>query len=177
MDHLNSTTVAGKSKTLLLVRHAKSSWEMGVASDFERTLNDRGKKDAPEMAQRIHNRLNNIDAFVSSPATRAKKTAEAFAEAYNQHPSGIHLIPDLYHANTPHFFKVINTLKDEWNTVAIFSHNPGITELVNMLIPEVKMANMPTCAVFAVKIAAESWKDFVSADKELLFFDFPKSTD
>ena len=62
------------SKTLLIVRHAKSSWEIGTLNDFERPLNDRGKKDAPMMARRLMDRNISVDAFVTSPAKRAKKT-------------------------------------------------------------------------------------------------------
>ena len=65
-------------KTLLLVRHAKSSWDNFQLADFERPLNDRGKKDAPVMAKKIKERKIKIDRFVSSPAKRAKKTATIF---------------------------------------------------------------------------------------------------
>ena len=61
------------SKILLLVRHAKSSWDDASLSDFERPLNERGKKDAPEMAKKLNNKKIKIDAFVSSPAKRAGK--------------------------------------------------------------------------------------------------------
>ena len=72
------------NKILLVVRHAKSSWDIGTLNDFERPLNDRGKKDAPAMAQRLADRKILIDAFVSSPAKRAKKTAELFCETLNK---------------------------------------------------------------------------------------------
>ena len=65
-------------KTLFLIRHAKSSWDSTVTLDFERPLNERGKKDAPEMAERLFNKKISIDAGVSRPAKRAKKTAEIF---------------------------------------------------------------------------------------------------
>ena len=59
--------------------------------------------------------------------------------------------------------------------VALFSHNPGITEFVNTLTAETKVDNMPTCSVFAVKADINSWQEFVDAKKELWFFDFPKN--
>ena len=73
-----SSSTADGSKTLLIIRHAKSSWDIGTLTDFERPLNERGKRDAPEMAARLKKRNIKIDAFVSSPAKRAKKTAELF---------------------------------------------------------------------------------------------------
>ncbi|MFT3682273.1 MAG: histidine phosphatase family protein [Ferruginibacter sp.] len=168
----NGTTQPGK--TLLVVRHAKSSWDVGTLNDFERPLNDRGKKDAPVMAQRLTGKKIIIDAFVSSPAKRAKKTAELFCETLGRKTEEIIFITKLYHAPADIFFEVVDELDDAHNTVAVFSHNPGITEFVNLLVPEVRLDNMPTCAVFAVKAPVNKWSDFKKAKKELLFFDYPK---
>src|SRR4051794_9695084 len=71
-------------KTLILVRHAKSSWDQPGVSDIDRPLNERGKSDAPQMAKRLKERNIKIDLFISSPAKRAKKTAKYFAEEYDQ---------------------------------------------------------------------------------------------
>ena len=71
-------------KTLILVRHAKSDWGNPGLDDFDRPLNERGKKDAPVMAQRLRDKKVKIDAFIASPAKRAAKTAKFFAEAYNK---------------------------------------------------------------------------------------------
>ena len=76
----NNTTSDGEVKTLLIIRHAKSSWDIGTLNDFDRSLNDRGKRDAPMMAKRLIDKTIMIDAFVSSPAKRAKKTAEWFRQ-------------------------------------------------------------------------------------------------
>ena len=67
----NNSIDKNESKILLIIRHAKSSWEVGTLSDFDRPLNDRGKKDAPMMAKRLLDKKIKIDAFVSSPAKRA----------------------------------------------------------------------------------------------------------
>ena len=66
-------------KTLLLIRHAKSSWDEPGISDFDRPLNERGKKDAPIMAKRVKEKAIELDHLISSPAKRAKKTAKYFA--------------------------------------------------------------------------------------------------
>ena len=86
-------------KTVIMVRHAKSSWEEQGVSDFDRPLNNRGKRDAPEMAQRLKKRNIPIDHFISSPAKRAKKTSELFAEeflALSELPVGIGKRPVYY---------------------------------------------------------------------------------
>ena len=84
-------------KILLLVRHAKSSWDTPGINDFDRPLNERGKKDAPEMAKRIAEKIT-IDHFVSSPAKRARRTAKYFAEAFDQKKEDIKLVDELYAA-------------------------------------------------------------------------------
>lgn len=162
-------------KTLLLVRHAKSSWDLATLNDFDRSLNERGKKDAPVMAQRLLDRKIDINTFVSSPAKRAKKTAELFCSIYKKDKEQIVFIPALYHASLNTFFEVITQLNDDYNCVAVFSHNPVITEFVNQLVENVTIENMPTCGVFAVKTSITKWKEFSTSKKELLFFDYPKA--
>ena len=162
-------------KTLLLVRHAKSSWDLATLNDFDRSLNERGKKDAPVMAQRLLDRKIDINIFVSSPAKRAKKTAELFCSIYKKDKEQIVFIPALYHASLNTFFEVITQLNDDYNCVAIFSHNPVINEFVNQLVENVTIENMPTCGVFAVKTSITKWKEFSTSKKEFLFFDYPKA--
>lgn len=160
-------------KNLLIIRHAKSSWDLLTQHDFDRPLNDRGKRDAPIMAKRLLKRDVKIDAFVSSPANRALTTATYFAEAYEKKLKHITQIEILYHAEVSVFYKVVEELDDDKKTVAIFSHNPGITEFVNTLT-NTRIDNMPTCGIFAVKADIKTWKDFSSAEKEFWFFDYPK---
>jgi phosphohistidine phosphatase len=161
-------------KTVLLVRHAKSSWENISLSDFERPLNDRGKKNAPEMAERLLKKGIAIDAFLSSPAKRAKKTAEIFAKAYKHDKEKVIQLPALYEAQQQDFLKAIEEAPRDADSIALFSHNPGITDFANSLT-EVRIDNMPTCSVFAVKVQADDWHAFREAIKEFYFFDFPKN--
>jgi phosphohistidine phosphatase len=163
-------------KTVLLIRHAKSSWGDLSLPDFERPLNERGKTDAPKMAKRIFNREIKIDTFISSPAKRAKKTAEIFAERYGVKKADILFIQELYHAADAAFFDAISKAPGKSTSVAIFSHNPGITDFVNRLT-ETRIDNMPTCSIFAVKADIKNWSEFERAEKEFYFFDFPKSPD
>ncbi|MBX9733153.1 MAG: histidine phosphatase family protein [Chitinophagaceae bacterium] len=160
-------------KQLIIVRHAKSSWANIGMSDFERPLNERGNRDAPEMANRLIKRNVPIDTFISSTANRAFSTATYFAKAYGQKHSDIIGISELYHASPATFFEVIKQLNDESNTVALFSHNPGITDFVNQLT-DTSIDNMPTCGVFAVKIDTNDWAEFMHAKKTFWFFDYPK---
>ncbi|RYG54785.1 MAG: histidine phosphatase family protein [Chitinophagaceae bacterium] len=161
-------------KTLYLVRHAKSSWENTAVADFDRKLNERGQKDAPEMGQRLLKRVHNIDAFVSSPAKRAKKTCKLFCKEFGVKEEDIIYVDSLYLASPQTFAQVISWFDDSLKSVAIFSHNPGITDFANTLNPEVIIDNMPTCSIFAVQADVKHWKDFEAAEKKFLFFDYPK---
>jgi phosphohistidine phosphatase len=161
-------------KTLILIRHAKSSWANIGETDFERPLNERGKKDAPEMAKKLFESNIKIDAFVSSPAKRAKKTCKAFMEVYGREKENIILVDELYIAQVAAFYKVVSNLNKEHNDVALFSHNPGISAFANSLCKGVDIDDMPTCAVFAVQISIEDWKDFETAEKRFSFFKYPK---
>lgn len=161
-------------KTLLVIRHAKSSWDIGTLNDFERPLNDRGKKDAPLMAKRMIDKKIQVEAFVSSPAKRAKKTAELFCESYNKSLDAILYVTMLYHATADDLYEVVEHLDDSLNTVAVFSHNPGITAFVNTLTDAIKIDNMPTCGIYAIQVQTKKWSDIKKAKKGFLFFDYPK---
>ncbi len=161
-------------KKLLIVRHAKSSWAEPAQPDIERPLNERGKTDAPEMAKRVKEKELKVDHLLSSPARRAHKTARLFAEELDLKKDDIQLSPELYEAAPEAFYKVVSTLSDNHHSVALFSHNPGITGFVNTLT-NVHVDDMPTCAVFAVSVDTDTWADFKTAEKKFLFFDYPKN--
>ncbi len=161
-------------KKILLVRHAKSSWADATQNDFDRPLNERGKADAPVMAQRLLSRKIVVDLFVSSPAKRAKKTCELFATAFRKNQEEIILKSELYLAPPEVFAQVISGLNDGIETVAIFAHNPGITAFANTLT-STTVDDMPTCSIYALQADTDKWKNFLRAKKSFLFFDYPKA--
>jgi len=160
-------------KTLLLVRHAKSSWNIAGESDFDRSLNGRGKTDAPEMASRLIKRNVQIDLFVASPAKRARKTAEIFIREYHRDGKEILFVQELYEAELQTFYDLISGLKNDYHSVAIFGHNPIITDFANDLTDR-QVDSIPTCGIFALSIPIEKWKGFAGSEKNFLFFDYPK---
>ena len=162
-------------KTIILIRHAKSSWAIMGQPDEERTLNERGKKDAPEMAKRLKEKNGSIDLFISSPANRAKKTAGIFAKAYKRDKDEIIFRDELYGASENVFNDVIATADNKFKSIAIFSHNPGITDFACQLT-DTRIDNIPTCGIFAIKADCEKWKNFKEAEKEFWFFDYPKNS-
>ena len=161
-------------KTLILVRHAKSSWDKVGMDDIERPLNERGKEDAPVMAKRLKDKKIDIDIFISSPAKRAHKTCKYFAKEYGLDKKEIVLMDKLYGASVTAFLEVISKIDDKHKSAIIFSHNPGISEFTNTLTT-VHVDNMPTCSIFAVQADINHWAEFSKSEKKFLFFDYPKN--
>jgi phosphohistidine phosphatase len=161
-------------KQLLLIRHAKSDWNDPSVDDIDRSLNERGKRDAPAMAHRLLDKEIAIDAFISSPARRARKTACIFASAYKRDKDDIIYRSELYGAAEDVFYDVILTADNKFKSLAIFSHNPGITDFANLLTDQ-RIDNIPTCGIFAIKADTDKWKNFKEAGKEFWFFDYPKN--
>jgi phosphohistidine phosphatase len=161
-------------KQLILIRHAKSDWANAGLDDFDRPLNDRGKRDAPLMVQRLIDKKVKIDAFIASPAKRAAKTAKIFVDGYGRDKDDLLFKEELYLAAPATFFSVIEKIDDAYNSVAIFSHNNGLTDFANLLT-DARIDNIPTCGIFAVTIDSDSWSDFRTAKKEFWFFDYPKA--
>lgn len=162
-------------KRLFLVRHAKSSWSQTDLRDFDRPLNDRGERDGPMMGERLRKTKASIDALISSPALRAKSTAILFAKELGIKEKKIIYLDELYHAGIENFFSVVENCDNDFKQIALFSHNPGITDFANILSTEARIDNIPTCGIFAVQADIKKWKDFKHSIKEFLFFDYPKN--
>ena len=155
-------------KTLILVRHAKSDWPENT-DDFDRPLAESGLQDAVKMSNFLKNQNITIDKMVSSPALRALNTCEIF---HNIYPVDMETNRKLYNANENNFESVIYDLTDEVNSVAMFSHNNGISNFANMMSGDIFA--VPTCGVAGFQVDCESWADFEGAKKKLLFFYEPK---
>ena len=155
-------------KTLILVRHAKSDWPENT-DDFDRPLAESGLQDAVKMSNFLKNQNITIDKMVSSPALRALNTCEIF---HNIYPVDMETNRKLYNANENNFESVIYDLTDEVNSVAMFSHNNGISNFANMMSGDIFA--FPTCGVAGFHVDCESWADFEGAKKKLLFFYEPK---
>lgn len=163
-------------KTLYIIRHAKSSWDASNVDDFERPLNDRGKRDAPRMAKRLKEKGIRPDLMVSSPAKRAFATSKKIAKVLKYPKENIKTDRSLYHADEENMLAVIQGLKDKHNIVMIFGHNPGLTDFVNTVMSGgVDIDNVPTCGVVAFQFDTDAWKDVSWGKGKMLFFDYPKS--
>ena len=160
-------------KTLILIRHAKSSWENRNISDFERSLNDRGKRDAPFMAGILKEKKINIDLILSSPAVRAFKTAKIFARELEIEEKEIIINENIYEAGRKDLLKVLMETNDSINNLMLFGHNPGLTYLSNYLC-DYETDNIPTCGIVCMQLDFGSWKYLGSKSCNFLFFEYPK---
>ncbi len=163
------------AKQLLLIRHAKSDWGNADLRDFDRPLNKRGKANAPEMAERLAKHKIFPDLIVSSPANRAITTAGYFAEVWKIKSNAIQKEPSIYEASIKTLVALINQFDNKFDRIALFGHNPGLTDLVNYF--DSYLDNMPTCSVVMLEFPFDDWR-MVSADTaKVLLFDYPKSGD
>jgi len=160
-------------KTLYIARHAKSSWEDPDLEDFQRPLNGRGEKDAPQMGKRLHKLDVSPRLISSSPANRALATARHIAEALHYPSREIQEEQKLYHAGEETILDIVRSFDDKFDAAMIVGHNPGLTEFVNDLLNE-EIGNIPTAGVVGGKLAVHSWKDVNWGCGKMIFFEYPK---
>ena len=145
---------------ILLIRHAKTEYPAPGMDDFDRTLTQSGKEEAARVSAKILARGVQLDLILSSPAKRAKMTAEIFAATLKPE-QGIIFLPELYHPHPSVFDEVIAKLDRSIKSVAIVSHNNGITDFANSL-GLVRIDAMPTSSVLGFEMFP---------DKKFLFFE------
>jgi phosphohistidine phosphatase len=147
-------------KTLLLLRHAKSSWKEPGLDDHDRPLNKRGKHDAPEMGKLVRKLDLAPDLILCSTARRAYDTARAVADACG-YASEIETQRDLYLSDTTCYLDILHHLPDEVGSVMVVGHNPDMEELLALLTDNAEA--MPTAALAQVELPISSWQELTEA--------------
>jgi len=148
-------------KTLLILRHAKSSRKKPVA-DCDRPLNKRGKADAPRMGRFLREAGLQPDLIISSTAERARKTAEKVAQ-HSGYPGTIELSPDLYLAGPEGYRRVLRGVPDAFERVLVVGHNPGLEMLLEASTGSSE--TLPTAALAHVRLQIEAWREFKGSAK------------
>ena len=159
-------------RTLILVRHGKSSWEDKALPDESRPLAARGLRDAPLMGSRLAHDKVRPDLILSSPACRALSTANIIAEALGYRPGEIVTDERLYGADVRTLLEVMGGLGDEFRCVMLFGHDPEFTDLAHGFCG--KITRMPTCAVARFTFDAPSWSVAASQKPVTAVLDYPK---
>jgi phosphohistidine phosphatase len=144
-------------KTLLIMRHAKSSWDNVYLADHERPLNGRGKNDAKRMGLLLRQEALLPDLIISSSAKRALSTAERVVLA-SEYPDEVIVTRQFYHADPEDYRLVLQKLDDAIGTVLIVGHNPGMAELLSDLCGVDDQ--FTTANIAHVELLLDSWKEF-----------------
>jgi phosphohistidine phosphatase len=152
-------------KTLLILRHAKSSWKNLDQDDHDRPLNKRGKRDAPRMGAVLKDEGLVPDRIICSTAKRARKTAEAVAEACG-FAGTIEREREFYHAPPGAYLAHLRTLPKSVETALVVGHNPGMESLLQRLTRETDA--FPTAALAQVELKIKSWADLDADGKAKL---------
>lgn len=160
-------------KKLLIVRHAKSDWGSLELKDFDRPLNSRGKKDAPEMGKRLLGKGLLPDYIVSSTALRAITTCKIITKELGLEDK-INLESKIYEASVPTLLNIINQFNNEDDFAALFGHNNGITDLA-IYLTNTDIYDIPTCGMVLIEFPFDDWSLISKNTGEVIFFDYPKN--
>lgn len=146
-------------KNLLIIRHAKSSWDDPTLADFDRPLNNRGRRDAPHMGQHLHLHAPAPDLILSSPAVRASQTALHLAEQTGYAPQDIRYEALIYDSHTDEdsrrLLHLLHRQPDHLRTVWIVGHNPAFSHLASQISRQ--MIELPTAGVAWIRADIHRW--------------------
>ena len=142
-------------KTLLILRHAKSSWNYPELSDYDRPLNARGKRDAPRMGKHLREQGLIPDRILSSSAKRARKTASRVAKACG-YPGKVKKLDVFYDTVVGVYFETLQTLPDKYERVMVVGHNPTMEQLVGYVTGQAR--RMPTAALAHIELPIQHWE-------------------
>lgn len=160
-------------RRLTLLRHAKSSWAEPNVADRDRPLNERGERDAPMMGRRLRARGARPTLMLTSPALRARRTAQIIAREINYPQEFLQREAGLYLASPDEIIAVIARQDDAFRDLVVCGHNPGLTELANRLTGA-GIDNVPTCGMVVVELELDRWAELPGSRGRLALFDYPR---
>jgi phosphohistidine phosphatase len=163
---LDSNTKQKFMKVLMILRHAKSSWDDPDLSDFERPLNKRGIAVAPSPGEEMKKLGIMPNIILSSPAKRAKQTADIVKEACG-FSGNITYIDQIYEASAITLMRVLAETTDTADIALIIGHNPGLENLIRVLTGQLQA--MPTAALAKINLDIENWKGLAPNSGKLDF--------
>ena len=164
-------------KLLTLLRHAKSDWGDPGLDDFDRPLNERGRRDAPAVGRFFERAGLTPDLMVSSPARRARQTCDLFAQEAG-YKTRIRWEEAIYAASSETLLEVVRSLPDDAGHVLLVGHNPGFEDLAGALIgadgPGAYSLRMPTAAAAHLVLAVDVWREAQGGCGQLQWLVMPK---
>jgi len=165
-------------RELVLLRHAKSAWDTGAPSDFERPLAKRGRRDAPRIAGWLVSQEFEPAHVVASPAARAEETAVLVMDAMGLDPGDLAFDAALYDAGLPSMLGALDGVPRTARAVLLVAHNPGLDELLVHLAgdmpPLTASGKLMTTAAAARFVMPERWDDLPRGCARLIGLARPK---
>jgi phosphohistidine phosphatase len=161
------------SKILVIIRHAKSTWDYESVSDIDRPLKEAGITKTFEVAQQLKSANIIPDLVISSPAIRALHTALILGRILKYPTEKIHINPVLYTKSDAEVLDFIKQTNDQISSLFIFGHNPVFTFLVNNFLKQ-RIDNLPTSGAVVFKFAVSKWEDISKKVIECEFSFLPK---
>ena len=158
-------------KTLLLLRHAKSSWKEIGMRDFDRPLNERGCRAAPLIGHYLHAQKLAPDLVLSSPAERARQTATLVLESAAL-AAALRYDERIYEASVDQLLEVIAQTSDSTEMLLLVGHNPGMEELIQRLTGATE--RMRTATLARIDLNTEEWSKVRAGAGRLAFVVSPK---
>ncbi len=156
-------------KTLVLIRHSEAEESSEDLSDFKRTLTNSGKKDAAKTAAVLLKQKILPQVIVSSPALRALATAHIFTEALSL--GDVETDSEIYEANVNTLLRVISQLDNQFDTIALVGHNPGISNLLYFMTG--KITTMTTSSWAGIELEIDTWAEISSDNGKLIHYQYP----
>lgn len=160
-------------KTLIVMRHAKSSWEQPALADIDRPLNKRGRRDAPFMGKMLQLKGVRPGIIFASPAVRTLSTAQSVAEELEYPVDHIKTEKGLYEASAQQVLDIVQSWTDPVDNVLLIGHNPGLTDMVNQLTCA-EIENIPTAGIVSIDFDVDHWKDVQGMGGSLRYFEYPR---
>lgn len=158
-------------KILYLMRHAKSNWSGSDLSDFDRTLNARGFRDAPAIGQRLKARGVLPEIILCSPAKRAMQTLENMDLGIDN----VVFDERIYEASMGELLNIIQSLENRYGSAMLIGHNPAMTWLANQL-SGARVRSMSTCTIATIELDSTHWGNAASCPVKLMNYDSPDKT-
>lgn len=162
------------TRTVVLIRHAKSSWDDPKLDDFDRPLEERGLRDAPVMAAKLAEYNLPIDLVIASPSRRTTQTLEYFRSKLKIPDNRIIWDSTIFHSSTANLLRILTSLDDSIHHVVLVGHNPSMTDLANTLQSDTLIENVPTCGIVHVGGDWQNWSAIRNEKGKLQFFIYPK---
>ncbi|MBO6584602.1 MAG: histidine phosphatase family protein [Gracilimonas sp.] len=163
-------------KQILLMRHAKSSWENPDLKDFDRPLAKRGLNDAPRMGKYLKKIKYKPALVISSPAQRAKETTQLSMEAAKLDEQQITWNDDLYFGSVRDYLGAIQSASDEFERIMLVGHNPLMESTTGVLAggQDKTAVRMPTAAIVCLESFADSWETIAPGTCQIKWMMIPK---